>query len=80
MSILKMTYDIARDIKAGKMTRDDALIQYGHIIDMDTLDEVLVSLDCVRDEVNEGGEDIIVIQVPDSWKPGCWTDEDSPPA
>ena len=77
-STIKLTYQVARDIQAGKLTREDAVAEYGHIIDSETLDEVLASLDCTRDEVNEDGEDIMVIQVPDAWRPGVWTDEDPP--
>jgi hypothetical protein len=73
MNILGMTYDIARDIKAGKMTRDDALIQYGHIIDMDTLDEVLASLGTVRHEEDGDGQDVTVIRN-DSWE-RTWSED-----
>lgn len=66
MNLLGMTYDIARDIKAGKLTREDALAEYGHIIDMDTLDEVFAGLDAVRHEEDEDGQDVTVIRN-DSW-------------
>ena len=66
-SIVKLSYEIARDVEAGKMTRDAALVEYGHLIDSEILDEILASLGSVRHEVDEDGEDIIVIKVPDSW-------------
>lgn len=78
MNILGMTYMLARSIREGQMTREDAIAECGHLIDSETLDEVLASLDCTRDEVNEDGEDIMVIQVPDAWRPGVWADEDPP--
>ena len=78
MNTLGMTYMLARSIREGQMTREDAIAECGHLIDSETLDEVLASLDCTRDEVNEDGEDIMVIRVPD-WE-RTWTDEDSPPA
>ena len=63
MSILKMTYEIAHDIKEGQLTREDALVEYGHLIDMEILDEVLESLDCVTD--NEDGT--VTFHAPESW-------------
>ena len=63
MSILKLSYEVAHDIKAGYLTRGDAILEYGHLIDMDTLDEILESLGSVVD--NEDGT--VTIRVPDSW-------------
>ena len=67
MSMLKFTYEIAFDVKKGQLTREDALAEYGHLIDVEMLDEILASLGSVRHEVDKDGEDIIVIKVPDSW-------------
>ncbi len=77
-STIKLTYEVARDIQAGKMTREEAVAEYGHIIDSETLDEVLDSLDCVRHEEDVDGEDIIVIRN-DSWE-RTWSEEDPPAA
>ena len=74
MSMLKMTYEIAGDIRDGKITLEDAMGTWGHIIDRDTLEEVLASLDCVRHEEDADGEDIIVIR-DDSWE-RTWSEED----
>ncbi|WP_163098548.1 hypothetical protein GL267_003075 [Acidithiobacillus ferrianus] len=74
MSTRKLTYEIACDIQSGKMTREDAVAGFGHIIDSETLDEVLASLDCVRHEEDADGEDIIVIR-DDSWE-RTWSEED----
>lgn len=63
MSILKLTYEVAHDIKDGQLTREDALAEYGHLIDMETLDEILESLDCVTD--NEDGT--VTFHAPESW-------------
>ena len=63
MSILKLTYEVAHDIKDGRFTREDALAEYGHLIDMEILDEVLESLDCVTD--NEDGT--VTFHAPESW-------------
>lgn len=63
MSILKLTYEVAHDIKDGDLTREDALAEYGHLIDMEILDEVLESLDCVTD--NEDGT--VTFHAPESW-------------
>ena len=62
-STIKLTYEVARDIQAGKMTREEAVAEYGHIIDSETLDEVLESLDCVTD--NEDGT--VTFHAPESW-------------
>ena len=74
MSMLKMTYEIAGDIRDGKITLEDAMGTWGHIIDRDTLEEVLASLDCVCHEEDADGEDIIVIR-DDSWE-RTWSEED----
>ena len=66
-SIVKLSYEIARDVEAGKMTRDAALVEYGHLIDAEMLDEILASLGSVRHEEDMDGEDITVVRVPDSW-------------
>ena len=75
MNILSMTYDIAYDIKEGKMSQEDALAEYGHLIDSETLDEILASFGSVRHEEDEDGEDVTVIRVPDSWE-RTWSEED----
>ena len=75
MSILKLTYEVAFDIKNGKLTREDAMADFGHLIDMDTLDEILASLGSVRHEEDMDGEDITVVKVPDSWE-RTWSEED----
>lgn len=69
MSILKLAYEVAQDVKDGKLTREDALAEYGHLIDMETLDEILASLGAVRNEEDEDGRDVTVIRVPDYWEP-----------
>ena len=79
MNTLGMTYMLARSIREGQMTREDAIAECGHLIDSETLDEVLASLDCVRHEEDMDGEDIMVIQVPDTWQ-RTWSEEDSPQA
>jgi hypothetical protein len=63
MNILGMTYDIAHDIRDGKLTKEDAIAEYGHLIDSETLDEILESLDCVTD--NEDGT--VTFHAPESW-------------
>lgn len=63
MNILGMTYDIAHDIRDGKLTKEDAIAEYGHLIDSETLDEILGSLDCITD--NEDGT--VTFHSPDSW-------------
>ena len=75
MNILSMTYDIAYDIKDGRFTREDALAEYGHLIDSETLDEILASFGSVRHEEDVDGEDITVVRVPDSWK-RTWSEDD----
>jgi hypothetical protein len=70
MSMLKMTYEIAHDIKEGQLTREDALAEYGHLIDMETLDEILASFGSVND--NENGT--VTIRVPDSWE-RTWSED-----
>lgn len=70
MSILKMTYEIAHDIKEGQLTREDAIAEYGHIIDSETLDEILASFGSVTD--NEDGT--VTIRVPDSWE-RTWSED-----
>ena len=74
MNILGMTYDIAYDIQEGKLTREDAIAEYGHLIDSETLDEILASLGCVRHEEDVDGEDVTVIRVPDSWE-RTWSED-----
>ena len=74
-SALKLSYEVAHDIKEGKMTREDALAEYGHLIDMEALDEILASLGSVRHEEDVDGEDVTVVRVPDSWK-RTWSEED----
>ena len=75
MSMLKMMYEIARDVQSGKITREDAIAKYGSIIDSETLDEVLESLGSVTD--NEDGT--VTIRVPDHWQ-RTWSEEDPPAA
>jgi hypothetical protein len=70
MSILKMTYEVAQDVKDGKLTREDAMAEYGHLIDMETLDEILASFGSVTD--NEDGT--VTIRVPDSWE-RTWSED-----
>ena len=75
MSILKLTYEIAHDIRDGRFSREDALADFGHLIDRETLDEILASFGSVRHEEDVDGEDVTVIRVPDSWK-RTWSEED----
>ncbi len=74
MSDRKLTYEVANDIYNGKITIDDAMETWGHVIDRDELLDVLDSLDCVRHEEDVDGEDIIVIHN-DSWQ-RTWSEED----
>ena len=67
-SIVKLTYEVAHDIKDGRFTRESALVEYGHLIDVEMLDEILANLGSVRHEVDADGEDVTVIRVPDSWE------------
>lgn len=45
MSKLSMTYSIAHDIHDGEMTREEALAEFGHLIDEETMDAILFALD-----------------------------------
>ena len=45
MSRLSMTYSIAHDIHDGEMTRDEAISEFGHLIDEQALDAILFALD-----------------------------------
>lgn len=63
MSILKLTYEVAHDIKEGQLTREDAIAEYGHLIDSEMLDEILESLGSVTD--NEDGT--VTFHAPESW-------------
>lgn len=45
MSRLSMTYSIAHDIHDGEMTKEEAIAEFGHIIDVYMLDELLAALD-----------------------------------
>ncbi len=74
MSTRKLTYEIACDVQSGKITREDAIVEYGHIIDSETLDEVLLSMGSVRHEEDVDGEDMTVIRVPDSWE-RTWSED-----
>ena len=47
MSRSSMTYGIAHDIHDGVMTKDEAIAEYGHIIDPDMLDMLLDALNGV---------------------------------
>ncbi|WP_163098685.1 hypothetical protein GL267_008610 [Acidithiobacillus ferrianus] len=78
MSTRKLTYEIAGDIRDGKITLDDAMETWGHVFDRDDLEDVLASLDALRHEEDVDGEDIIVIRN-DSWQ-RTWSEEDSPPS
>lgn len=44
MSRSSMTYSIAHDIHEGIMTKDEAIAEFGHIIDPDMLDVLLDAL------------------------------------
>ena len=68
MSDRKLMYEVASDIQNGKITMEDAMGTWGHIIDRDELLDVLDSLGSVRHEEDVDGEDITVIRVPDSWE------------
>ena len=70
MSTRKLTYEIAGDIRDGKITLDDAMATWGHIIDRDDLEDVLASLGSVTD--NEDGT--VTIRVPDSWE-RTWSED-----
>ena len=67
MSIRKLTYEIAGDIRDGKISLEAAMETWGHIIDRDDLEDVLAGLDSVRHEEDVDGEGIIVIRN-DSWE------------
>jgi signal recognition particle GTPase len=73
MSILKMTYEVARNVQSGKITLDDAMATWGHVIDRGTLEDVLASLDAVRHEEDEDGQDVTVIRN-DSWE-RTWSED-----
>lgn len=45
MSKLSMTYSIAHDIHDGEMTREEALTEFGQLIDEETMDAILFALD-----------------------------------
>ena len=78
MSDRKLTYEIARDVQSGKITIDDAMATWGHIIDRDELLDVLACLEVeVRYEEDEDGRDIMVLRIPESWGwERTWSDED----
>lgn len=77
MNITGMTYMIARDVEAGKLTMDEAMRECGHLIDRDTLENALYSLDVVTD--NEDGT--VTIRLPDyPGTPACVSrDTPTPP-
>lgn len=45
MSKLSMTYSIAHDIHDGEMTLEEALTEFGHLIDEETLHAILFALE-----------------------------------
>lgn len=76
MSDRKLTYEIARDVKSGKITIDDAMATWGHIVDRDELLDVLDSLEV---EIVDNEDDTITFRVPESWGwERTWSEEDPP--
>ena len=46
MSRASMAYSIAHDIHDGVMTREEAIREFGHLFDEETLDAVSFALGC----------------------------------
>lgn len=44
MSRLSMTYSVACDIHDGEITREEAIADFGHLINEETLDAILFAL------------------------------------
>ncbi|MHB8354402.1 MAG: hypothetical protein ACYDCF_08230 [Burkholderiales bacterium] len=75
MSDRKLIYEVARDIQCGKITIDDAMATWGHIVDRDELLDVLDSLEI---EIVDHEDGTITFRVPESWGWGerTWSEED----
>ena len=80
MSDRKLMYEVAADIKDGKLTLEDAMATWGHIVDRDELLDVLDSLEKI--EIVDNEDDTITFRVPEPWGWGerIWSEEDDQPA
>lgn len=74
-SMVKFLYEVAGDVKAGKMSFDEALKECGDLIDSEDLEEALAALDSVSYCKNADGEDSICIRGFQTQ----WTEEEEEP-
>ncbi len=72
-SMVKFTYEVAQDVKDGKMSLGEAVQQYGHLIDREDIEQALYNIDAVSYGKNEDGEDTIIIR--GNWQTE-WKDEE----